>query len=70
MWLQFRVSNNEAEYEAFMMGLRASRDVGATYSQLVVQQIEGAFEVKDEKLWKYCEAVECNKEHFMEMRLK
>lgn len=36
----------------------------------MVQQVEGAFEVKDEKLQRYCEAVEYSKDHFMEMQLK
>lgn len=35
--------------------------------QLVVQQVEGAFKVKNEKIRKYCEAVDHNKEYFMEV---
>ena len=51
--LGFLVSNNEAEYEALLVGLRMSRQVGADRVQLhcdswlVVSQIMGEFEAKD-----------------------
>ncbi|XP_075521447.1 uncharacterized protein LOC142554667 [Primulina tabacum] len=50
--LDFRASNNEAEYEAVLAGLRAARNVGATRvlifsdSQLVAQQMKGMYDVK------------------------
>ncbi|XP_073045532.1 uncharacterized protein [Primulina eburnea] len=57
--IDFRVTNNEAEYEAVLAGLRAAREIGASRiiiysdSQLITQQIKGAYEVKNEKMLKY-----------------
>ncbi|XP_073300514.1 uncharacterized protein [Primulina huaijiensis] len=53
------VTNNEAEYEAVLAGLQAAQEVGASRviiysdSQLVAQQIKGAYEAKNEKMVKY-----------------
>ncbi|XP_075492604.1 uncharacterized protein LOC142530670 [Primulina tabacum] len=58
-----RVTNNEAEYEAVLSGLQAAQEVGASRviiysdSQLVAQQIKGAYETKDEKLLKYLKLI-------------
>ncbi|XP_075478890.1 uncharacterized protein LOC142519746 [Primulina tabacum] len=54
-----RVTNNEAEYEAVLAGLQATREVGASRviiysdSQLFTQQIKGTYEAKNEKMLKY-----------------
>ncbi|XP_073290965.1 uncharacterized protein [Primulina huaijiensis] len=54
-----RVTNNEAEYEAVLVGLQAAREVDASRviiysdSQLVAQQIKGTYEAKNEKMLKY-----------------
>ncbi|XP_073049671.1 uncharacterized protein [Primulina eburnea] len=54
-----RVTNNEAEYEAVLAGIRAAREIGAARiilysdSQLITQQIKGVYEVKDDKMLKY-----------------
>ncbi|XP_031095094.1 uncharacterized protein LOC115999381 [Ipomoea triloba] len=57
--LAFSPTNNEAEYEAFIAGLRRARSLGArhvrirTDSALVVGQVTGAFETKGERLARY-----------------
>ncbi|XP_075475638.1 uncharacterized protein LOC142508094 [Primulina tabacum] len=54
-----KITNNEAEYEAVLVGLQAAREVGASRviiysdSQLVAQQIKGTYEAKNEKMLKY-----------------
>ncbi|KAL0439205.1 UNVERIFIED_CONTAM: hypothetical protein Slati_2403500 [Sesamum latifolium] len=51
----FKASNNEAEYEALVIGMRMTHEAGARHllaysdSQLIVKQIEGTFEAKEEK---------------------
>ena len=51
--LGFKASNNEAEYEALLAGLRAVLDIGAreveiySDSRLVVSQVQGNFEAWD-----------------------
>ncbi|XP_073138042.1 uncharacterized protein [Henckelia pumila] len=62
--LDFRASNNEAEYEAVLIGLRVAKQAGAARvhlyfdSQLVAQQVNGTYEVKNEKLKEYMRAIE------------
>ncbi|VFQ82927.1 unnamed protein product [Cuscuta campestris] len=59
---QFRVSNNEAEYEALLSGLRLILNLKAEYvrircdSRLVVNQIKGEFDTKEERMRLYKEA--------------
>ncbi|VFQ82595.1 unnamed protein product [Cuscuta campestris] len=56
---QFRVSNNEAEYEALINGLKILHKMGVsrvqvyTDSRLVVGQITGEFEAKEERMKRY-----------------
>ncbi|KAL0451876.1 UNVERIFIED_CONTAM: hypothetical protein Slati_1165700 [Sesamum latifolium] len=51
----FKSSNNEAEYEALVIGLKMAHETGAKHllaysdSQLVVKQVEGTYEAKEEK---------------------
>ncbi|XP_075518298.1 uncharacterized protein LOC142552407 [Primulina tabacum] len=58
-----RITNNKAEYEAVLSGLQAAQEVGASRviiysdSQLVAQQIKGAYEAKDEKMLKYLKLI-------------
>ncbi|XP_073137642.1 uncharacterized protein [Henckelia pumila] len=62
--LDFRASNNEAEYEAVLIGLRAAKQAGAARvhlysdSQLVAQRVNGTYEVKNEKLKEYIRTIE------------
>ncbi|VFQ90193.1 unnamed protein product [Cuscuta campestris] len=58
----FKVSNNEAEYEALLSGLRIILNLKAEYvtircdSRLVVSQIKGEFDTKEEWMRLYKEA--------------
>lgn len=53
---QFSPTNNEVEYEAFIVGLRHARSMGArhvkirTDSALVISQVVGTFEAKGDHL--------------------
>ncbi|MCH96111.1 gag-pol polyprotein, partial [Trifolium medium] len=62
--LSFPASNNQAEYEAFLAGLRLAKDVGAkeikifTDSQLVVSQVLGEYQAKNDNLQEYLRLVQ------------
>ncbi|GAU47137.1 hypothetical protein TSUD_379150, partial [Trifolium subterraneum] len=62
--LSFPTSNNQAEYEAFLAGLRLAEDVGAkeikiyTDSQLVASQVLGEYQAKNDNLSEYLALVE------------
>ena len=53
---KFPATNNEAEYEAIILGLQLANGMGikalkvASDSQLVVGQVKGEFEAKDETM--------------------
>ena len=57
--LGFKASNNEAKYEAFLVGLRTVLCLGAldeeiySNSRLVVYQIQGSFEAQDSRMKAY-----------------
>jgi ribonuclease HI len=57
--LQYPTTNNEAKYEALLIGLRIAKVLGATTlkvqsdSQLVVGQVNGEYESKEERMVKY-----------------
>ncbi|KAL0395112.1 UNVERIFIED_CONTAM: Retrovirus-related Pol polyprotein from transposon opus [Sesamum latifolium] len=61
--LGFKASNNEAEYEALVIGMRMAHETGAkhllTYSdsQLVVKQVEGTYEAKEESMIQYLQQI-------------
>ncbi|KAL0355219.1 UNVERIFIED_CONTAM: hypothetical protein Sradi_3968800 [Sesamum radiatum] len=60
----FKASNNESEYEALVIGMRMAHDTGARYllaysdSQLVVKQVEGTYEAKEESMIQYLQQIE------------
>ncbi|XP_073139022.1 uncharacterized protein [Henckelia pumila] len=74
--LDFRASNNEAEYKTLLLGLKAARNLGISQavlysnSQLAIQQSNGKFETKDEKMMKYAKALDKAKEGFTELNLE
>ena len=51
-----RATNNEAEYHALMLGMRAAREIGVTEiecrvdSELIAKQINGEYRVKKPEL--------------------
>ena len=57
--LKFSATNNEAEYEGILMGLRLGKALGAKNllvqndSKLVIGQIRGEYEAKEERMQKY-----------------
>ena len=61
--LKFPITNNEAEYEALLTGLRIARALRAekimlkSDSQLVIGQVRGDFEAKETRMQKYLKLV-------------
>jgi len=61
--LSFRASNNEAECEALIAGLRVVKELDAQVveifsdSHLVVCQVEGSFEARDPQMTEYLKMV-------------
>ncbi|KAL0313614.1 UNVERIFIED_CONTAM: Ribonuclease HI [Sesamum radiatum] len=59
----FKASNNEAEYEALVIGMRMAYEVGARHllaysdSQLIVKQVEDAYEAKEENMIQYLQQI-------------
>jgi ribonuclease HI len=57
--LKFSASNNEAEYEAMLIGLKTAKKLGANHlqifcdSQLVANQISGEYQVRDDRMSAY-----------------
>ncbi|KAL0301502.1 UNVERIFIED_CONTAM: hypothetical protein Sradi_6427000 [Sesamum radiatum] len=57
--LDFMASNNEAEYEALVLGMKMAQDAGASHllaysdSQLIVKQVNGEYEAKEESMAQY-----------------
>ena len=57
--LRFPATNNEAKYEGILTGLRLGKAFGVknlliqSDSKLVVEQIRGEYEVKEERMQKY-----------------
>ncbi|XP_073133580.1 uncharacterized protein [Henckelia pumila] len=74
--LDFKASNNEAEYEALLLGLKAARNLGISRailysdSQLAIQQSNGKFECKDGKMLRYVKALDKAREGFTKLNLE
>ncbi|XP_075492570.1 uncharacterized protein LOC142530631 [Primulina tabacum] len=71
-----RITNNEAEYEAVLAGIRAAQEVGASRiilysdSQLITQQIKGIYEAKDDRMLKYLQLIRAQAESFMDWSIE
>ena len=63
--LDFSITNNEAEYEALMTRMAMVQRMGEksvkvfSDSRLVVGQVKGEFEAKDERMQVYLSQVKC-----------
>lgn len=74
--LNFKVTENEAEYEALITSLRISRSLQVkrikayTDSQLVESQFSGSFATKGPNMIKYLELLRKEVEHFKEFTLE
>ena len=68
--LDFSATNNEAEYEALLEGMAMVQRMGGksiklfSNSRLVVGQVRGEFEVKDERMQGYLNQVKCLQSKF------
>ncbi|XP_059627710.1 uncharacterized protein LOC132270548 [Cornus florida] len=66
----FKTTNNEAEYEALIAGLKVENALGVeqlkvyTDSQLVAGQVQAEYEARDEKMKSYLQKVKELKNHF------
>ncbi|XP_073024349.1 uncharacterized protein [Primulina eburnea] len=70
------VTNNGAEYEVFLAGVRAALKIGASRiilysdSQLVTQQIKGIYETKDDIMLKYLKFSKAQTESFVDWSIE
>ena len=61
--LQFPATNNKAEYEALLTGLSLAKTLGAKNhiiqadSQLIIGQMKGDYEAKEERMQKYLKII-------------
>nr|XP_016456954.1 PREDICTED: uncharacterized protein LOC107780864 [Nicotiana tabacum] len=70
-----RLTNNEVEYEAMITGLELAKGLGAEVikskcdSLLVVNQVNGNFEVRQDRMRRYLEKIQVTLHHFNEWTL-
>ncbi|XP_024009486.1 uncharacterized protein LOC112084569 [Eutrema salsugineum] len=73
--LAFQASNNEAEYEALIAGLRLAKEIGVKKiqaycdSQLVANQFSGEYETKNDRMEAYLKVVQDLASEFSEFHL-
>ncbi|XP_071729045.1 uncharacterized protein [Rutidosis leptorrhynchoides] len=76
IWLKFAASNNEAEYEALIAGLRLAKSTDVRQltayfdSQLVANQLNGNFEATDTSMQKYLELTKALTNTFASFKIK
>ncbi|XP_076912542.1 uncharacterized protein LOC143570906 [Bidens hawaiensis] len=74
--LEFKSTNNEAEYEALVAGLRIARKLGAHHleahvdSMLVANQIQGSYDAKEDKMASYLAQVKALMATFSTCKVK
>ncbi|MCH81668.1 hypothetical protein A2U01_0002459, partial [Trifolium medium] len=74
--LAFPTTNNQAEYKAFLAGLRLTEDMKDeeikiyTDSQLVASQVSGEYQTKDERLSEYLALIKEKLARFKESKVK
>jgi ribonuclease HI len=74
--LEFRTTNNEAEYETVIVGLGFALELGAdsvevrSDSQVIVGHVRGEFEAKGEKMKKYLAKVQSMQTSFQKFCIK
>ncbi|XP_070005070.1 uncharacterized protein [Nicotiana sylvestris] len=70
-----RLTNNEAEYEAMIAGLESAKGLGAEVieakydSLLVVNQVNGSFEVREDMMQRYLDKIQVTLHRFKEWTL-
>ncbi|GMP24504.1 hypothetical protein CsSME_00001752 [Camellia sinensis var. sinensis] len=71
----FPASNNEAEYEALLVGLKSALRIKASEvmvfsdSKLVINQVSGEYEARDERMAKYQALVRAELKKFAAIRM-
>ncbi|GAU51501.1 hypothetical protein TSUD_76100 [Trifolium subterraneum] len=74
--ISFPTTNNQAEYEAFLAGLRLAEDIGSeeikifTDSQLVGSQVSGEYQTKEERLLEYLNLIRAKLAKFKKTEVK
>ncbi|XP_071687368.1 uncharacterized protein [Rutidosis leptorrhynchoides] len=75
LWFNFKVTNNEAEYEALLAGMRIARELGVKKlqayvdSQLVANHINGTFNANDKSMQSYLALVHSLADTFIDFRI-
>jgi ribonuclease HI len=75
IWLHFPTSNNVAEYEALVTGLRIAIELRVRHldvrgdSQLVIDQVMKSSSCHDPKMEAYCQEVRCLEDKFHGLEL-
>ncbi|KAL0327791.1 UNVERIFIED_CONTAM: hypothetical protein Sangu_1857100 [Sesamum angustifolium] len=72
----FKALNNEAEYEALVLGMKKAQNVGASHllaysnSQLIVKQVNGEYESKEDSMAQYLLQIDELKTNFKNFQLQ
>lgn len=73
---EFKASNNAAEYEALLVGLRIAKEMNVRHlhafvdSQIMAFQVGGTYEAKEPVMRKYLEKVKEIKQQFLSFRIQ